>query len=75
MTIEHSRIPDGGMHHPYNWIVNDEQERLALPVTADDIHKLCLQEDLDVTYKLNQVSPTVVWKPINILVEIDGGTF
>lgn len=73
--LEHSLIPVGEVHTPFNWIVNNSSERFAIVPEAEDINKLCLQLDTGESYRLSLMSP-ITWdslsKPPD---EIDGGTF
>lgn len=75
--LEHSVIPLGEVHTPYNWVVSNETERLAIvPVDTpglEDTYKLCLQLDTGESFRLDTLSP-VTWTNLSPTV-IDGGTF
>ncbi len=77
MPIEHSDIESGEIHRPYNWVVNNETERLAIipdPASGNsELYKLCLQLNTGESYRLDSLSP-VVWSNLTPSV-IDGGTF
>lgn len=76
--MEHSDITTGEVHTPYNWIVNNESERLSIvPVDtpgSEDTYKFCLQLDTGESFRLDQLSP-VVWTSLSQPTEINGGTF
>lgn len=75
--MEHSDIGTGEVHSPYNWVVNNEIERLAIVPNTDpgtlDIYKLCLQLDTGESFRLDSLSP-VIWTNLSPA-EINGGTF
>ena len=73
--MEHSVIPAGEVHTPFNWIVNNSSERNAIVPEADDLNKLCLQLDTGASYRLELLSP-ITWDSLSKPPEeINGGTF
>lgn len=59
--MEHTTIPAGEIHTPYQWIVSDEAARLAIVPEGDhDHHKLCLQLDTHQVWRMDATAP-VVW--------------
>ncbi len=59
--MEHTETPAGEIHAPYQWVVADETARLAIvPESALDQHKLCLQLDTGVTWRMATTSP-ITW--------------
>lgn len=60
--MEHSNIPVGEIHVPYQWVVADDAEREALSPEFGDLHKLCLQLNPETEWRLASISP-VLWVP------------
>ena len=64
MTIQHSQVPLGNVHVPYNFQYVDAAAREAvLPSAfdAEDIGKLARQEDDNSLWMLTSIDPAVVW--------------
>lgn len=61
--MEHNNIPQGEIHAPYQWVVQDQAERLALVPTMEDINKTCLQTTDGSEWRLAALSPAQ-WMPI-----------
>lgn len=55
--MEHSSIPSGEIHTPYQWIVQDDAARAAITPEFGDLHKLCLQLNTDTEWRLASLSP------------------
>ncbi|OQA32891.1 MAG: hypothetical protein BWY57_01618 [Betaproteobacteria bacterium ADurb.Bin341] len=56
--MEHTAIPAGDIHAPYQWVVDDESARLAIvPESVADLHKLCLQLDTGESWRLAAITP------------------
>lgn len=58
MSTEHTAIPSGEIHTPFQWVVTDASERLALTPSAVDVAKVCLQTSDNTTWRLVSVGPT-----------------
>lgn len=62
----HTKLGVGEVHVPFQWVYADEAAReAATGFTADDLHKLALQEDSHTLWLLIQVSPPL-WTNIGV---------
>ena len=59
--MEHTDIPAGEIHTPYQWVVADAAARTALVPVSGDQYKLCLQLDDRSEWLLTVVSPAA-WR-------------
>lgn len=68
--MEHTDIPAGEIHTPYQWVVDDATARLALVPIASDVDKLCLQKSDNTQWRLASIEPSV-WVAVGGTVKAD----